>query len=196
MSAEAATPCSESQVQCVEEVFQRIASDLSMIADRELALESIETSLMEQRPEGRDKIHISFRLGFQLGEDDETHGCLLVPLPDAISLACALMMVPPEVMQTSRTQETLDNTTKDAMLDVGNFVCSATDAALRVLGVEDVKVVFEGCQGVRPDVRPAMVYQEGDPLVVGRAEAGLAELPKDTMILVLPARALGASEAL
>ena len=191
MSTEATTPCSEPQVQCVEEVFQRIASDLSMIADRELTLESVETEVMEKRPEGRGKIHISFRLCFQRG-DDMAHGCLLVPLPDAISLACALMMVPPEVVEANRAQDTLDSTTKDAMLEVGNFICSATDAALRALGVDGVKVCFEGCQGVRPDVRPAMAYEEGDPLVVGRALAGLAEFPKDTMILILPAQSLEA----
>jgi hypothetical protein len=187
---EAVTPCTNAQVECVEEVFQRIASDLSMIADRELTVDSIETVLMDTRPEGRGKIHISFRLGFQAGTGIE-HGCLLVPLPDAISLACCLMMVPGDVVKSNRSQKTLDSTTKDAMLEVGNFICGATDSALRALGIDDTKVSFEGCQGVKSNVRPALIYREGDPLVVGRANVAMAEFPEDTMVLVVPANALG-----
>lgn len=177
------------QAECVEEIFQRIASDLSMITDRDLAVSGIDTTVEETRPAGREKIHISFRLGFQ--QPDRTdHGCLLIPLPDAISLACCLMMVPTDVVRSSRSLETLDGTTKDAMLEVGNFICGATDSALRALGMDDVKVCFEGCQGVRADVRPALVYREGDALVVGRAQAALADFSEDTMILIVPARVL------
>ncbi len=185
-----APECTHSQVQCVEEIFQRVASDLSMIADRDLTIESIEASVMDQRPEGRGTIHISFRLGFQTGSGVE-HGCLLLPLPDAISLACCLMMVPADVVKSNRSQKTLDSTTKDAMLEVGNFICGATEAGLRALGVKGVKVVFEGCQGVKANVRPALIYAEGSPLVVGKAEAALAEFPAGTMILVVPAPVLG-----
>ncbi len=182
-------PCSTAQVECVEEIFQRIASDLSMIADRELTVHSIEASLETTRPAGEGKIHIAFRLGFQ-SPKGAAHGCLLMPLADAVSLACCLMMVPTEIVKTNRDQKTLDGTTKDAMLEVGNFISGASDSALRALGMEDTRVCFEGCQGVEPDGRPALVYREGDELVIGRAVVELADFPKDTMLLLLPASAL------
>ncbi len=188
-----AAPCSDTQSECVEEVFQRIASDLSMIADRELTVGEIESSVDLTRPTGRGKIHISFRLGFQ-GPAGVDHGCLLVPLPDAISLACCLMMVPADVVKSNRSLKTLDGTTKDAMLEVGNFICGATDSALRALGVAGVKVAFEGCQGVKSNVRPALVYREGDELIVGHAEIALADFTVDTMILIVPARVIAEEE--
>lgn len=182
-------PATEDQVACVEAIFQRIASDLSMIADRELTVGQIECDVEGTRPAGAEKIHISFRLGFtERGET--THGCLLVPLPDAVSLACCLMMVPEEVVRTNRTTTTLDRTTKDAMLEVGNFICGATDSALRALGMNNIRVSFEGCQGVKPDVRPVLLYTEGEPLIVGRAEAALADYPTDTMVLMIPVQTI------
>ncbi len=187
--AEEVSECTPEQVECVEEIFQRIASDLSMIADREITIGEIETTIETTRPAGRSKIHISFRLGFK-GPAGTEHGCLLVPLPDAISLACCLMMVPADVVKSNRGLKTLDSTTKDAMLEVGNFICGATDSALRALGKENGKVSFEGCQGVKANVRPALVYREGDPLVVGRAKVALAEFPEDTMLLLVPVKAL------
>lgn len=177
--------CTSPQVECVEEIFQRIASDLSMIADRELTLETTEVEIRDARPAGAGKIHISFRLGFRVGEERH-HGCLLVPLPDAISLACSLMMVPEDVLVSSRARTSLDDTTKDAMLEVGNFITGATECALRALGIDAVKVTFEGCQGVRADVRPALTYREGDPLLVGRAQLTLAEFPADEVLLMVP----------
>ena len=183
------TPCTDAQIECIEEIYQRIASDLSMIADRDLAVTQVESALEETRPAGRGKIHISFRLGFQ-GPDEVQHGCLLVGLPDAISLACCLMMVPGDVVKANRNLKTLDSTTKDAMLEVGNFICGATDSALRALGMTDVKVSFEGCQGVNANVRPALIYHEGEPLIVGRAQASLADFPEDGVLLVVPAKVI------
>lgn len=177
--------CTSPQIECVEEIFQRVASDLSMIADRELTLQTTGVEVRDGRPAGAGKIHISFRLGFRIGEDRH-HGCLLVPLPDAIALACSLMMVPEDVLVSSRTLTHLDETTKDAMLEVGNFITGATECALRALGIDAVKVSFEGCQGVRADVRPALTYREGDPLLVGRAQITLAEFPADEVVLMVP----------
>jgi len=39
-------------------------------------------------------------------------------------------------------------------------------------------------------VRPALVYREGDPLVVGRAALAMAEFPEDTVVLLVPAAGL------
>jgi hypothetical protein len=39
---------------------------------------------------------------------------------------------------------------------------------------------------VRPDVRPALIYNEGDRLLVGRARGRIHEYPEFDMILMLP----------
>ena len=96
---------SEEEVELVEETLQRIASDLSMIADRQLELNSVKVKRSTKRAVGRDRIHISFKLGIKT-EEGILHGCVLVPLPDAISLACYLMMVPDEGVVAKRADQT------------------------------------------------------------------------------------------
>ncbi len=179
-----ATEATEREAQCVEEIFQRVCGDLSMIADREMDVKAVETEILDHRPAGKSKIHISFRLGFSQG-DEVLHGCMLLPLADAITLACSLMMIPENVIEQTRTQDTLDPTTKDAMLEVGNFICGATDAAFRALGAE-LKVIFEGCQGVKPDIRPALLYDEGVELIVGQADIAQGGFGNDTHVLMMP----------
>lgn len=179
------TTCTEVEVALVEEILQRVAGDLSMITDRELVIGTASVSKATQRPAGRGKVHISFRLGIE--QDGRLHhGCILLPLAEAISLACFLMMVPDEGVTGKRKMTTLDETIKDAMLEVGNFIGGAADAALRdAVGVE-AKVRSEGCQGVRAGIRPALIYSEGAPLVVGTARATIHEYPEFEMILMLP----------
>ncbi|MFT4648093.1 MAG: hypothetical protein ACI9X4_001312 [Glaciecola sp.] len=174
----------EREAQCVEEVFQRVCGDLSMIADREMEVASVQTEVMDQRPTGKGSIHISFRLGFTQDEE-HLHGCMLLPLAEAITLACSLMMIPENVISKTRKQDTLDATTKDAMLEVGNFICGATDAAFRALGAE-IKVIFEGCQGVRPGIRPALIYEEGGELIVGQADVVQGGFGNATHMLMIP----------
>jgi len=180
------TTCTEEQTRMAEEILARISSDLSMITDREFKIEDPQTELAEKRSAGRNKIHISFKLGFQEKGGEVKHGCILVPLPDAISLACYLMMVPDEGVLGKRAESKLDESTKDAMVEVANFIGGAADAAMReALGLT-VKVRSEGCQGVRPDVRPALVYTEGDPLVISTAHASVHEYPTFDLVAIIP----------
>jgi len=181
----AESPCSEREAEVVEELLQRIASDISMITDRDLLITVKEVSKWSERPAGKNKIHISFRIGIQQA-DGVKHGCLLLPLPDAISLACYLMMIPDDGVKGKRALSTIDEAIKDAMLEVGNFIGGATDAALReAVGVK-AKVRAEGCQGVRPNIRPALVYNEGDALLVGRAKGRVHDYPEFDLLLMLP----------
>ncbi len=177
--------CTDYEVDRLEESFRRVASDLSMIADRDFEILSVKSERVQKRPAGRGKIHISFKLGFRR-EGGVSHGCLLMPLPDAISMACYLMMVPDDAVKSKRSLQSLDSGTKDAMLEVCSFIGGATDAALRATGLSDVKVGTESCQGVKTDVRPALLYMEGDDLIVGRARSKLHDFPEFEMILVLP----------
>ncbi len=177
--------CTASEAQLIEEILHRIASDLSMITDRELAVNVKSVEKQNERPAGKGKVHISFRLGFEQ-EDAVRHGCLLIPLADAISLACYLMMVPDDGVKGKRSLKDLDETLKDAMLEVGNFIGGAADAALRESVGAMAKVRSEGCQGVRAGVRPALLYNEGDPLIIGKAKGTIHEYPEFDMYLMLP----------
>ena len=177
--------CTEREVELVEELFQRVASDLSMITDRDLLVTVKDVGRQTERPAGRNKIHIAIGIGIQKAEGVK-HGCMLLPLADAISLACYLMMIPDDGVKGKRAMSTIDETIKDAMLEVGNFIGGAADAALReAVGIK-AKVRAEGCQGVRPDIRPALVYNEGDSLVVGKAKGRIHDYPEFDLILMLP----------
>ena len=175
-----------SDVELIEGIFSRIGSDLEAILDHEILFEEVRTERTSSRPAGRERIHISFKLGVQ-GGDGWHHGSLLVPLPDAISMACFLMMAPDDVVEANRELEAPDDAMKDALLEVGNFVSGAVDSVLRTWFPEDRSVRSEGCQGVRAGVRPAFPYSEGTELVVGRARTSLHAFPVFEMILMLPA---------
>jgi len=177
--------CSDAEVQLVEEILLRVASDISMITDREFVVNVQSVERENARPAGKGRVHISFRLGFEQ-EGGVRHGCMIIPLADAISLACYLMMVPDDGVKGKRSLKDIDDTIKDAMLEVGNFIGGAADAAMReAIGVS-AKVRSEGCQGVRSSVRPALIYNEGDPLLVGRAKSVIHEYPEFDLLLLLP----------
>lgn len=176
----------------VEETFQRIAGDLGMIADRTIEVGTVNVELARARAAGRGGIHVSFKLGMQ-HEGRILHGALVVPLADAITLGCYLMMVPDDGVKSKRSLQTLDPGLKDALMEVGNFVGGATDAALRGLGVPDIKVRSEGCQGVKANVRPAFTYVEGAPLIVATAKLRIHSWPAFDAILMLPVLAMSAS---
>jgi len=172
-------------LQAVTEIFERITSDLSMLADREIGVRELTVERHTARPTGTGQIHISFRFGAEEGERLH-HGTLLVPLPDAITLAAFLMMLPDAAVRDRRALTSLDDALKDAMLEIGNFVGGAVDAALRAVETPIDRVRFEGCQGVRADVRPALAYVEGEPLIVGRAQVTIGEYEPTEMIVMIP----------
>jgi len=171
--------------QQIDEIFQRIAGDLSMIADRELKIQKAEVQRASARTSGAKQVHISFKLGFQHA-GQILHGSLLIPLPDAIALASYLMMMPDDGVKAKRNLATLDGGMKDAMLEIGNFIGGAADAALRSIGLSEIRVRSESCQGVKANVRPAFAYTDGTPLVIGRAKAQLHSWPAFEVILMLP----------
>lgn len=168
-----------------QECVRRVAADLSMITDRPFAIESVRVERVNVRPAGAGVVHISFKLATQRGSDIR-HGAMIVPFEHAVSLGSWLLMMNDEDVARRKAAQTLDQTTKDALQEIGNFVASACDAALRSLGVEDVRVRSEGCQGVRAGVRPAFHYAEGSELVVGRARATLGTSAPFEIITMLP----------
>ena len=179
------TKVAELDERLASEALRRIAADLSMITDRALSFEKIEVERRTTRAAGKGSVHISFKLSIQRG-NGTLHGAFLLPLSAAIELASRLLMMSEEVVAANRALTTLDAQTKDALMEIGNFVGGACESAVRALGFADVKVRSEGCQGVRADVRPAFVYVEGSPLVTARVIGSSGGLPFEALLL-LPA---------
>ncbi len=174
-------------------VLQRICDDVSTVIDRGFQARQLDVSRVNARVAGAGVVHISFKLEVRQ-EVSSRYGCLLLPLPEAISLGCYLMMVPDDGVAQHRKQRDLDRSLKDAMLEIGNFIGGAGEAALRELVPEgQVKLKSKGCQGVRADVRPAFPYAAGETLVVTRARAQVAEFKEFELILQLPPIELPAS---
>lgn len=178
---------SAAATELVAEVFGRVASDLAMLADCAVEVGVVACEERSDRPAGADQVHISYRFGVQMKDGGTEHGTLLMPLPESIALAASLMMSPPEQVQALREKGAVDHSIKETMLEVGTFVVGATDAALHDVGVAVERVVFEGCQGVRADVRPRLDYVDGAPLAVGRTTFSVAGAEPVEVILVLPA---------
>jgi hypothetical protein len=169
-----------------QSILTRMAADVSLILDREFVIEPPVTECRVERPAGRDLVHISFKLGVE-AERQSRQGCLLVPLPDAIALAAFVMMLPDEEVARDRQRTDLDGPFKEALLEVGKYLACACDSVLRRAFGEESSTRSNGCQGVRADVRPALSYREGDPLIVARARARVHHFEAFELILILPA---------
>ena len=166
-------------------VLESAAKQVGLVIGKEFTARDVRAERAHKRPAGRESIHISFKLAFTK-DDRERYGCVLVPLAEAISLASYLLMVPDEAVLAQRDKQQLDDTLKDAMLEVGNFIGGAVAGVLRTNDGYGCDVRPRGCQGVRPDVRPAFPYREGDPLLVARCTAQLHTFAPFEMIAVVP----------
>lgn len=178
-------PTALDERELVSGILGRMATDLSMILDHEVTVEEATVERLTQRPAGTGGVHISFKLGIELG-GSSWQGCLLVPLPDAVALAGFMMMLTDEAVARERARTELDGPFKGALLEVGKFLAGACDGVLRQMLSEDCATRSDGCQGVRADIRPALDYVEGSPLLVGRARARVHDFEPFELILVLP----------
>lgn len=166
-------------------VLNRVATDLSMITDRAFDVQSFEVSRIDQRERGLEQVHISFKLAVSQ-QGVCKYGCLLVPLPEAIALSCYLMMVPDEAVAEQRLRMDLDASLKDAILEIGNFIASSVDGALREHYEGAVEVRPASCQGVRPGIRPAFPYEDGETLLLAKAQVSIHEYEPFELLLMLP----------
>ena len=173
----------------VREVFTRIAGDLGMLIDHQVRIESTSAARSNVKPAGAVQVHIAFKLSFDVRSElgaDLRYGALLVPLPDAISMAGFLLSNSTDEVVRKRAQPDLDQATKDALLEVGNFIGGAADGALRPRFPQGLSVRSRGCQGLRVDQPPGFPHKPGEDLIVGRAQARIEGLPSFEMILILP----------
>lgn len=170
----------------LEAVFRQVACDLTLLVERDIDVHSVTYEERVDRAAGSSEVHIAFRFGVRVPGGDAHHGALLVPLREAISVAGYLMMEPEERVAVMRASGEVDTAAKRAMVEVGAFVASAGEAALRAAGVSCDGVVFEGCQGVRADVPPRLEYEEGAPLSTSRAMISFAGRPPVECVLMIP----------
>jgi hypothetical protein len=169
----------------LEGILNRIASDISIIADVPIQVEAVEAESSHERPAGEDSIHISYRLA--ITEDGKSsQGCLLMPLSDAQVLAGGLMMQSRTRLDEVRKSEVLEPATKDAVMELGTFFAGAVESALRDLGHMLVQVEHQGCQGVRPNVRPRLEFEESSTFLVGNCEAKLLNYESQPWVVILP----------
>lgn len=171
----------------VQAILERASSDLAMIIDREVTVRSVACERANERIAAEGSIHISFRLEFRVGAE-VLEGCLLVPLREAICIACYLMVMPDEIVRSRREETELDRTTKDAMLEVSNFIGGSADQVLRG-SKHDTEVAARsaGCQGVADGAVPNFKYARGSELVIARLELALHDLPPFDAVMMLPA---------
>ncbi len=169
----------------IEEILRRVLSDLAMIADRDLALGELELEVGEAPVAAGAGVHIAFKLALRRNGEIR-RGALLIPLPEAIALACYLMMVDDAGVLARREQESLDGTLKDSLLEVANFIAGATEGALRDALRDDVEVRTEGCQGLAPGAVTALRRAAGEARIAARATTRLHTFPEFTLLLELP----------
>lgn len=168
----------------IEALLGRVTADLSQLLDRAIAAEDIRVQRVTERAAGPGQVHISFKLAVR-GPEGERQGCFLLPLPDALTLAACLMMVPEEEILRARTVQAPDGLTKHALLEIDNFIAGACDAILRDWN-ESCSIQPAGCQGVRPEVRPALDWAEGEGLLLARARLCIGALEPCELLVLLP----------
>ncbi len=167
-------------------ILKHVSGDLSLLFGRELCLEAARIERAHTRATGAGQVHISFRLGFVDEDGHKRSGALLVPLPDAMTMACLLLMLPEDELAVRRLEPAPDNTLKDGMIEIGNLVGGAIKSALAELGLSKWSVTSAGCQGLRADMRPAFPYNEGNELIVARVRGRLEPFPAFELVLMLP----------
>lgn len=167
-------------------VLAQICESTTTLLEHHLSCEEVRAQWVRSRVAGSGTVHISFKFAIDVG-DEWHHGCLLIPLADAVAMASSFLMLPSEVILENRTLEAPDEKLKEALLELCSVLGTALDAGLRSASHEGAPVRALGCQGVRPDIRPALPYREGTDLLVGRATARFMEADPFELILMLPA---------
>ena len=165
-------------------MLEQVAADLTQATDREIRVWDVRSFPTAERLAGHGEVHVSFQLAVQHG-GTVRHGALLVPLPEAITLGLSLCLVEEREIEEARAWTRLDRTTKEAIVETGRFVAGAVDTIL-ASHVPGASVVLAGCQGVRPDVRPAFPHAPEEPLTAIVSRARIGRYPSFELVCMLP----------
>ncbi len=170
-------------------IVQQVAADLSLICDRPFEVEHVSTERAAHKRAAGGTVHISFRASFE-GPTGHGEGCVMLPLPEAVSLAAFQLGQDDETVRGRRASCEVDRPTKDTLLELCHLVCGSIDAALRPFHAERVQVTSGGCQGVRAGQRPGFGAADGDDLLIGTVRARLGAFESFELVLQLPASLL------
>lgn len=174
-----------SAVERAHPCWSRIADDLALFCGSALALEEVEAGIVEALPAVRGGVHLALKFGVEHG-DRIRRGCLLVPLADAITLACLSIMLPREDIAEQRRRSDLDEPVREALIEVSTWVARSLGASLRAPEGLALRIESESCQGVREGARPAIAHQPDERWVELRALVRQAEWPAFEAILLVP----------
>jgi len=187
MTASATRDTSESAIDpaFAHALCARLGEELGLVVDRPFAIEDVRVERVHAKPSAPSGVHLSFRLALESGSA-RRHGCLLLPLAEAISLASLLALAPEDVVRARRSLEQLDRPLKESLLELCAFVATAVDAVVRARSGGAWTAQPDGCQGVAGGAKPAFAYRAGDALLVLRARAQLRGFPPFELLAVLP----------
>ncbi len=163
-----------------------------MLSESNIEVSGITVELRSDRPAVASGVHISFRFGVQ-GKAGVGHGSFMLPLDESICLGGNLMMAGPRQIEELKAKGEVAGPLRDAILEVGSFVTGALQSELGSPSSRELRVEFEGCQGVPASVPPRLDYEEGAPLVVSRAAFRLGAAAPVEALLILPPGALPAA---
>jgi len=183
--SKAPNPSASVDFSLVRKICDQVSANVGLIVDRSLTVGDLNVARFPERVCGKGRVHISFKLGFEY-DGDLLHGCILVPLPEALTLAGSLLMLPLSGIEEVRKEKAPDQASKDALMELGNFVGGAADEALRDSDFRGLRVFSEGCQGVRAGVRPCLAGTEGTEYVVGRATTNIDDFPAFELLVLVP----------
>jgi len=168
-----------------QSILERIAHSLTTILGHEFPLHVESVERANRRPAGMGVVHISFKLDLLRGGERMGQGSFLIPLPDAMTMAAFLLMLPEDSVTSQRGESNPDTALKDAMLEVGRSIGDACSAALAACA-PGWSARSGGCQGVRADVRPALDHEEGLELLVARFRSRFEPWEPFEGLLMLP----------
>lgn len=165
-------------------ILRHVSKGLEVIMGRGIRIATPATENGAAKPTGKGTVHVSFNLSLSKDGEPEKRGALLVPLADAITIACFMLMIPESAITSRRGEKTLDPMIKDALLEIANMLGASCTAALTEVGGPGWVVRSAGCQGVRSEAGATL--PDGFEFVAGRAAAQVEPFPPYELILIVP----------
>lgn len=160
------------------------AASLSLLSEFQLGDPSDEDVIECDRPVW-DDVQIVFRMGFSI-KGRARMGLMAIPLPEALTMSGSLLMLPREGVAENRAKDAPDEGDKEAIMEAGNLIAGAFNAALSKRIKGSVEVKFFGCQGVAASSPPWISGFEAEPLAIRRHSAAFSDFDYFDVVLAIP----------
>ena len=165
-------------------LIDETAASLSLLSDFQLGEPAADDAVQSERPQGAS-VEVAFRFGFSIGGRARM-GILSMPLPDILSLADSLLMLPTADIEKGREESAPNEGQKEAILEAGNLIGGAFAGALGRRLTSENAVQFFGCQGVAQGKSPWISGHTGEPLAIRRHGANFGSFAPFTVTLAIP----------